>query len=100
MLNESLYHPPKIEIVQENNKNGSLYLNHVFEGKPLIQDFISNSLLNISKLWGNIVELETNEIVSIPILEESGQDMDESKIQWKRVVYKVENNKITKRDLA
>ncbi|MGD9300693.1 MAG: SpoVR family protein, partial [Desulfobacterales bacterium] len=45
MLLDTLYHPPWIEIDQEKTKNGNLYLVHRFEGKPLVKEFISNTML-------------------------------------------------------
>ena len=39
--------------------NGNLYLVHHFEGKPLVRDFINNTMLGIEYLWGAPVQLET-----------------------------------------
>ena len=63
MLEESLYHPPRIELDETKMKDGSLYLNHVFEGKPLVKEFIPNTMMGIEFLWGAPVKLETTEIV-------------------------------------
>ncbi|MCK7506300.1 MAG: SpoVR family protein [Desulfobacterales bacterium] len=43
--------------------NGALYLVHRFEGKPLVREFIANTLLGIEYLWGKPVQLETSEAV-------------------------------------
>ena len=64
MLKNSLYHPPHIDIDPDKSQNGSLYLMHHFEGKPLVTDFIANTLLGIEYLWGGKVELETSEVVA------------------------------------
>ena len=61
MLMESLYHPPRIEIRKEPD-DGRLRLNHVFEGKPLVPEFIEGVLMGLEYLWGRPVELETSEL--------------------------------------
>lgn len=96
MMNESLYHPPNIEIAPDKGKDGSLYLNHAFEGKPLVQDYIKNTLFGISYLWGDTVQLETSEVESIPPMEGPDDEIDETDIEWKRVVYKMEEKELTK----
>ena len=63
MLLDSLYHPPHIEIDEAKTKGGDLYLNHHFEGKPIVQEFISNTMLGLEYLWGGPVKLETTEWV-------------------------------------
>ena len=55
-----LMHPPHITISKENTKNGVLYLNHHYEGKQLIPEFIDNTMIGISYLWNGEVKLETN----------------------------------------
>ena len=58
MVADGLYHPPRIEVtVAENN---TLVLNHMFEGKPLLRDFIHGVLLGVEYLWGEEVHLYTN----------------------------------------
>jgi stage V sporulation protein R len=106
MLFDSLYHPPHITINPEKSKNGDLYLNHHFEGKPLVKDFIANTMMGIEYLWGAPVKLETSEVekvepsqISIPIpgltmpVEDDGKQME---IKWQRVVYTVEDRKLSK----
>ena len=61
MLMESLYHPPRVEI-EEQKGDGRLRLNHVFEGKPLVTDFIGPVLMGAEYLWGRPVELTTSEL--------------------------------------
>ena len=105
MLREQLYHPPSIEVDQNKSDNGELYLNHHFEGKPLVTEFISNTMMGIEYLWGAPVQLETSEIV------QSAQESrryggsapekpeDKKNIKWKRVLYTMKDRKLTKKDL-
>lgn len=59
-LNKFLYHPPYIIIDQ---KEGELYLNHVYEGRSLVTEYIPNVLIGLEYLWGKPVNLETTEYV-------------------------------------
>lgn len=105
MLREQLYHPPSIEVDQKNSNDGELYLKHHFEGKPLVNEFISNTMMGIEYLWGAPVQLETSEIV------QSAQEsrryggpspekpQDKKNIKWKRVLYTMKDRKLTKKDL-
>jgi len=63
MLLEGLYHPPFIEIDNSRTDDDCLYLDHHFEGKTLIKEFIPNTMLGIEYLWGGAVKLETTELV-------------------------------------
>jgi stage V sporulation protein R len=109
MLLEGLYHPPCIEINQDKSKKGSLYLVHRFEGKPLVKEFINNTMLGIEYLWGAPVQLETSEIVQvepaqvrIPIpglalpLED---DRRTKEIKWQRVLYTMKDRKLSKENI-
>ena len=66
MLLDQLYHPPYIEIDESAIEDNCLYLNHHFESKPLIKEFIPNTMIGIEYLWGGPVKLETSEIVKKP----------------------------------
>ena len=106
MLFDTLYHPPCIEIDTEKSKDGLLYLVHRFEGKPLVKEFISNTMLGIEYLWGAPVQLETSEVVpaapaqtrlaipglTMPVEEEHAP----REIKWQRVVYTMKERKLTK----
>jgi stage V sporulation protein R len=61
MLIDQLYHPPYIEIDRSQTQDNCLYLNHHFEGKPLVAEFIANTMMGIEYLWGAPVKLETSE---------------------------------------
>ncbi|UCH92893.1 MAG: SpoVR family protein [Candidatus Aminicenantes bacterium] len=105
MILDSLYHPPKIEVDQEKGSNGVLYLNHRFEGKPLYKDFIPNTMMGIEYLWGKPVKLETTEVVQKPKVQRApfgfAPPTEEVKkeFQFQRVVYTMENKKISKKVL-
>jgi stage V sporulation protein R len=106
MLLNSLYHPPCIEIDRSKTGNGSLYLVHRFEGKPLVREFIANTMLGIEYLWGKPVQLETSEIVraepapssaGIPGMRMSlSEERDESEMKWQRVRYTMQGRKLTR----
>ncbi len=109
MLFESLYHPPYITIDQEKSTNGSLYLVHQFEGKPLVTEFIQNTMMGIEYLWGAPVHLETSEVVSVTppaglravpgMVIQPPEELHPSQIQWQRVRYTMKNRKLTKKKI-
>ena len=108
MLLDSLYHPPYIAIDTERSTNNTLYLVHHFEGKPLVKEFIANTMIGIEYLWNGQIQLETSEAVSSPPLE--GQRLfaypsmppaDEGKekeIKWQRVLYSMKDRKLSKKE--
>ena len=61
MLNDSLYHPPSILINEDKSREGELYLDHVFEGRTLVTEYIPAVLMGLSYLAGNTISLETTE---------------------------------------
>ena len=104
MLLDSLYHPPSIALDPEKGKAAdSLYLAHQFEGKPLLKEFIPNTLLGLEYLWGGTVELETQEVVPTgsrsdrPRYMAGGETPKRSEIIWQRVVYTMKDRKISRR---
>ena len=101
MLLELLYHPPAIAIDREKSRGGILYLAHRFEEKPLVQEFVANTMLGIEFLWGGVVQLETSEVVPPPPREGYGapQVKEEELVYWRRVVYTMENRQLTKTNL-
>ncbi len=105
MVLDTLYHPPVIQVSHEKSGNGALYLNHVFEGKPLYKDFISNTMLGIEYLWGKPVKLETTEVVEKTTTQKStltgimGKDDEQKELQYQRVVYTMENRKVSKKNI-
>ena len=101
MLIDSLYHPPHITVDETKMKNNELYLNHHFEGKPLVQEYIHNTMLGIEYLYGNCVHLETSEIVekhkNAALM---GIKFDYTqKPEYKRVLYTIKNKGLSKKFL-
>jgi stage V sporulation protein R len=109
MLLDTLYHPPFMQVDPEKTHNGNIYLVHVFEGKPLVKEFIANTMLGIEYLWGAPVQLETNEVVPtestqvrLPIpgitmpLEEEPQTKE---IKWQKVRYTMKDRKLSKENI-
>jgi stage V sporulation protein R len=109
MVLDTLYHPPCIDIDLEKSKNSDLYLTHRFEGKPLVKEFIANTMLGIEYLWGAPVKLETSEVVpsdpsqaKLPIpgltmpLENDPQPRE---IKWQRVRYTMKDRKLSKENI-
>ena len=108
-----LAHPPLIEINPAGcvKAKGSLYINHVFEGKQLITPYIDNVMRGLYFLWGGNVLLETSEIEKATIDAESSpsplwraamtaQSVEENKtdITWGRVIYTITSDKkVTRR---
>jgi stage V sporulation protein R len=107
MLLDLLYHPPHITIDPEKSEGNSLCLIHHFEGKPLVNDFISNTMVGIEYLWGGPIHLETNEVVKVTPTQKKDTTMrpsawiyeeeEKPEIQWRRVLYTMENRKLTKK---
>lgn len=101
MILDSLYHPPSIEIkVSDDN---SLLLNHVFEGKPLVKEYIKGTLIGIEYLWGRQVYLDTSEaqVRSAPP-SSSGLPKTEPpprEIRWKRVRYRMKDRVLSRKEL-
>lgn len=97
MLLDTLYHPPHMEIGKDTS-DGSLYLTHRFEEKPLVREFIGNTMMGIEYLWGGPVQLETSEVMpSPPEMERQLHAPGEAqRINWQRVLYRMEKKKLTK----
>ena len=97
MLTDALYHPPHV-VIETGKTNESLYLNHIFEGKPLVKEFIANTLLGIEYLWGGPVELETSEVKAIRDIPVKGPGHVEGGINkevvWERVKYTMKDRKL------
>ncbi len=106
MVKESLYHPPYITVDPNRNNNGKLYLVHHFEGKPLVKEYLANTMLGIEYLWGGPVQLETSEVAATnrgraisgsPPPSESGSDASE--ITWRRILYTMRDKKLTRQSI-
>jgi stage V sporulation protein R len=97
MLLSLLYHPPSISIDQEKSNDRNLYMVHRFEEKPLVSEFIANTMLGIEFLWGGPVQLETSEAVAAPKTEREGDKPPP--VSWQRVLYSMENRELEKMNL-
>lgn len=100
MVLESLYHPPSIQM--QVLADNTLQLNHVFEGKPLVQDYIKGALLGIEYLWGGQVYLDTSEVVPPgPLSQLEGPDEGHAQpeIAWQRVRYRMQDRKLSRKTL-
>lgn len=94
MLFASLYHPPVVEIVSDKTSDDELYLNHRHEGKPLVNEYIPNTLLGLEYLWGGAVKLETSEA---EVSAENEKDADKDKqVTWRRVVYSMRDRSFSR----
>jgi stage V sporulation protein R len=109
MLLEALYHPPYITIDEQKAAEGILYLDHHFEGKPLVEEYIHNVLVGLEYLWGGKVQLETTQIKSIKKAEPPAQPTlpglgpprvpeatGAPEIEWQRVRYTMKDRKMSK----
>jgi len=93
----------------ERTDEDGLYLVHRFEEKPLVRDFIANTLMGIEFLWGGSVKLETSEVVRTPTLHgvyaagatppAPSDEPEAGDVQWQRVLYTMENRKLSRRIL-
>ena len=101
MVLDSLYHPPFIRIQTADDK--TLLLNHMFEGKPLVQDYIKGALMGIEYLWGGPVFLDTSEVVpkGPPAPQEKSDSQDETgqEITWQRVRYRMKDRALSRKIL-
>jgi len=73
-----------------------------------VNEFIANTMMGIEYLWGKPVKLETSEVVPQakppdtptgrpPVLPKEA--MDEPQVAWRRVVYTMQDRKLSKREL-
>ncbi len=87
MVLKTMYHPPRIMVNERKTfKDGILHLEHKFEGKPLIREFIHNTMIGIEQLWGKAVNLSTWVIANI--------DREKRFIEWGHQVILVQKKKI------
>ena len=107
MVIDMLYHPPKITVDQEKSGDSELYLTHGFEGKPLVKDYIANTMIGLEYLWGGTVHLETSEPTFTPAKPQGGvpvpsstyiKDADRKReIKWHRFLYTMKKRNLSKK---
>lgn len=107
MVLDGLYHPPHVTIDLDRTTPESLWLDHEFEGKPLVRDFVHNTLLGLEFLWGGKVQLDTSEVQAIkkpdqkqqPTLPGMAPNIEapgEAEVQWQRVRYTMKDRKLSR----
>ncbi len=104
MVLDTLYHPPSIGINPEKTTGNVLYLDHFFEGKPLYNAYIPNTMMGLEYLWGGPVKLETSEVIPPPktpgpALKAAPKKAAKREFKFRRVLYTYENKKISKKNL-
>ena len=104
MILNSLYHPPVIRIDESKTLGDCLYLKHVFEGKPLVKEYIANTMMGIEYLWGGPVKLETTEPEENPKVPAQfvfyyahpNVRTDTEQTRFRRVLYTMEKRTLTR----
>jgi len=102
MVLDQLYHPPYVTIDLARTAAGPLYLEHHCEGRPLVREFIHNTLLGIEYLWGAPVVLETSEVQSLTRQGRAGaapdavEDAGARDIVWERVRYTMQDRQLSR----
>jgi stage V sporulation protein R len=98
MVSDSLYHPPSI--VVNVDESGTLVLNHVFEGKPLVREYIDGTMMGLEFLWGGKICLYTSE--PVPLKPQTSpesvtkQEKPKQEISWKRFRYIMDGRKLSR----
>jgi stage V sporulation protein R len=93
MILDSMYHPPVIKINKEKTKSEILYLDHKFEGKQLVFEYISDVMIGLEFLWGGEIKLETTEIYPAP------SASTEIQFEYRRVVYSMVDKRLKRIEL-
>ena len=93
MLLDSLYDPPLITVDTSKTTDENLYMVHKFEGKQLVQEYISETMVGIEYLWGGQVQLETTLIVR------KKKQNGESEFEHRKIIYTIKDKKVTVKNL-
>lgn len=100
MVLDSLYHPPAMEF--EVTDDNHLHLKHLFEGKPLVRDYIAGTMLGIEFLWGAPIILDTSEPVQGEISEDSDAaaktEKPDQQISWKKIRYTMRDRQLSRHE--
>ncbi len=89
MVLGSLYHPPTFSL--KITDNHTLRLEHQFEGKPLVRDFIGPTMMGIEYLWGGPVELFTSE--------PQQQKEDDDTLNWEIILYSMDKRRLNRKSV-
>ncbi len=110
MLIGALYHPPQIAVDTRRTEKGPLVLVHRFEGKPLVTEYIANTMLGIEYLWGRPVILETTERAPASPMPEpraltgvyvaTEEKAPPPDAAWQRVRYTMQNRQLSREILS
>ncbi len=98
MVADSLYHPPSIKV----NVDGEscLILNHIFEGKSLVREYIDATMLGLEFLWGGKVCLYTSEPVPVKVQDPPDttgkQEKPKQEVSWKRFRYTMNERRLSR----
>ncbi|KAB2891316.1 MAG: SpoVR family protein [Desulfobulbaceae bacterium] len=103
MVADSLYHPPLIKVSADDK--GTLVLNHVFEGKPLVREYIEATMMGLEFLWGGRICLYTSEPVPVKTTAEQEEATMKSErpireIGWKRFLYTMSGRKLSREPVS
>ena len=96
MVADQLYHPPAMKV--NVSEAGVLMLNHLFEGKPLVRDFIDGTMMGLEFLWGGPVCLYTSEPVVVKNDEppKGRQEKPQQQYTWKRFRYTMNERRLSR----
>ncbi|WP_028583446.1 SpoVR family protein [Desulfogranum mediterraneum] len=97
MVLSSLYHPPSITI--STTEDNTLRLDHLFEGKPLVTDFIGPTMMGIEYLWGGPVELFTSEVVIKKGEAKKKSDEAAEQVEWERILYTMNKKRLNRKSM-
>ena len=92
MLLNTLWHPPNIIVDKKRTDGTVLYLYHKDEGKPLVQEYILNTMMGIEFLYGGEVNLETTDMYY-----EVKDNNTKPELIKERVLFTMKNKKLTRK---
>ena len=100
MVLDSLYHPPTIEF--EITPDNHLHLQHLFEGKPLVRDYIAGTMLGLEYLWGSQVILDTFEPIKNKVSADSDTavktETPKQQIHWQKFRYTMRDRQLSREE--
>ncbi len=97
MVMGSLYHPPTMSInIADDN---TLILDHQFEIKPLVRDYIGPTMMGLEYLWGGPVNLYTSEPVKTDSKTVDKGIEAEQGFTWQRFLYTMNDRVLSRKQL-